>query len=263
MKLAIASALFLSIVACKKDKPADPVTTGTGSAKDPGPGSAAVAPGSGSGSGAGSAVTAGSGSGSAEPVDPSAAAEAARRKGKKTGLGAADEKPEVIIEDLIRAIGNGKAPIARFVDPKLGVVERISMPGGAEKPNPEIKKVHCAAAAETEAMKYIKNVVEAEAKHKADDVAQLSCWNEFADKDDPDFGADEMGDKPAGGVPMKHITCGTSSGGEWSEIAHVVWVPDATRGFRIAAIVSTEGGAITGKLWHEVATQLKAAKPCK
>jgi hypothetical protein len=106
-------------------------------------------------------------------------------------------------------------------------------------------------------------MVEAEQAGKKDDDNQVMCTNEFADKDDPEFGADEMGDKPLGAVPMKHVTCGGMGAGEWSEIRHVEFVPDADRGFRIAAIVSTEGGAITGKLWHEVATEMKAAAPCK
>ncbi|MEO8703792.1 MAG: hypothetical protein ABI867_27325 [Kofleriaceae bacterium] len=253
MKLALGCVLALSVVACKKEKPADSGVKAT-------PGSAEVAPGSGSATGP---ATAGSGSGSAiVDDDPNAAEEAARRKGKKTGI-ADGEKPEVITEELLRAIGTGKTPIKRFIDPKLGVVERIHMPGATDKPNPDIKRTLCGATAETDTAKYLKTAVDAEAAHKSDDYAQLVCWNEFADKDDPDFGADEMGDKPAGAVVMKHVTCGTTSAGEYSEIAHVVWLPDAERGMRIAAIVSTEGGAITGKLWHEVATELKAAKPCK
>src|SRR5262245_9994712 len=55
------------------------------------------------GSGSGSAGS-GSGSGSVAVVDddPAAAEETARRKDKKTGLGAPDEKPDVIVEDLVR-----------------------------------------------------------------------------------------------------------------------------------------------------------------
>lgn len=258
--------LAQSLTGCNKAKPPDPTGSAAGSS------TAAVTTGSGSagsgsaGSVAGSAGSgfAGSGSGSASAdVDPAIAEEAARRKGKKTGLGAPGEKPEVVVEDLLRAIATGKLASKQFIDPKYGVIERISMPGGSDKPVPPVKRTLCRAAAETRTTEYVKAMVDADAKNKADDVSQITCRNEFADKDDHEFGANEMGDKPSGAVPMKQVTCGTSSAGEWSEIAHVVWLPDADRGFRIAAIVSTEGGAITGSLWHDVADELKHAKPCK
>ncbi len=230
-----------------------------GGAGSNGAGSGAGSANAGSGSGAGSA--AGSNAGPGSDVGSGTAEEAARRKDKKTGLGAPDEKPEVIVEDLLREIASGKVSAKRFVDPKRGVVERISMPGGSDKPSPEIKKRSCNDARATA---YIKSMVAAETKGKADELHQISCLNEFAAKDDPDFGSDEMGETPAGAVPMKQVTCVAGpGGGEYDEIFHVVFVPDAERGFRIAAVVSTEQGANTGKLWFEVATEIASPKPCK
>jgi hypothetical protein len=192
-----------------------------------------------------------------DPDDP----DAARRTGKKTGLGAPDDKPEVIVEDLLRALAEGKVPASRFIDPKLGVIERIHLPGGSDEPAPEIKKHRCKDA-DKRATEYVKAMVKASGS--GGDEGGMVCNNAFASTDDPEFGADEMGDKPGGVVPMKHVTCaGGAAEGEYGEIFHVEWVPDAERGFRIAAIVSTETGATTGTLWADVAKQIKAAKPCK
>jgi hypothetical protein len=255
---------ILAIASCgKKEKDKSDPATGGGSGT-----ATATASGDAAGGGSGSATGSGSGSGSAEPDDdPMAQAKAdedARRKGKKTGLGAADEKPEVVVEDLIRGIASGKIAADRFLDPKKPVIERIKLPGGSDKPVPEIKGTHCGAKAKTKVADYIKRMVEAEAKGKADDVHQLWCNNAFADKDDPEFGADDMGDKPLAGVPMKHVSCVASGGGEYDEYFGVELLPDPALGFRIAAIVSVEGGDTSvGVLWHEVATELAAGKPCK
>lgn len=237
-----------ALAACSKDKPkpADQPTPGSA-------GSAAVAP--------VDAAASGSGSGSAD-VDPMAAEEAARRNGKATGIASATEKPEVITEDLVRAIGTGKVDVQRFVDPKKGLVERITLPGGADKPVPEVKKRLCGDKAATRAAAYIKQMVEREATDQKDEIHGITCGNAFVDQDDPNFGSDEMGDAPKT-VPMKHASCWTQTAGEYDEIMHLEWVPDAERGFRLAAIVSTEGGAINKTLWFEVATEMASTKPCK
>jgi hypothetical protein len=52
--------------------------------------------------------------------------EAARRQGKRTGLGAPDELPEVVVEALIAAIAEGKVPATRFIDPAEGYLEHTT-----------------------------------------------------------------------------------------------------------------------------------------
>lgn len=49
--------------------------------------------------------------------------EEAARAGKRTGLGADDERPAVAVEDFARALLAGTEPWARVVDPARGVVE--------------------------------------------------------------------------------------------------------------------------------------------
>ena len=266
--LALVCVALGSCDGCKEPRVSGATATiGSGSGSGAGSGS------SGSGSatiassaktGPGSATT-GSRSDSTGSTDPDVAAEAARRKGKRTGLGGVDDKPEAIGENLVRAIGSGKAAAKRFIDPKRLVIERIAMPGGGDNKLPEVDKTLCGDAAERRVTAYLKAMVDAEANADAknlDDGSRIHCSNEFADTDDPEFGANEMAEKPPAAVPMKQVTCWAGEG-EWNEISHVVWLPDAERGFRIGAIVSTEGGANTGMLWHEIAVALKAAKPCK
>ncbi|HEU0032214.1 MAG TPA: hypothetical protein VFQ53_16380 [Kofleriaceae bacterium] len=251
-------ALGFGLAGCKKEKPGTATGVGTGSA--PVASDAATTTGSGSGSGAGSG--AGVAMVDAREVDPDEAAELARRKGKATGLASATEKPAVITEELVRGIASGKVDVARFLDAKQPVVERIVMPGGMDKPVPEVKRTLCGAAAEKRVVAYVKQMVEREAKDHKDELHEIGCSNAFAEQEDPEFGADEMGNKTKT-VPMKHVVCSSSSAGEYDEIMRIEWVPDAARGFRIAAIVSTEGGAINKTLWYEVATAIAKPKPCK
>lgn len=261
----------LAFTACKKKAE---VSTGSGSGSDSAAAGSGALGGSGSASsGSGSASGSGSGSGSAAAGSGSAGSAAAGsgsdddnadlefRKGKKTGLGGPDEKPEVITEDLIRKLGTGGMPVARFIDPKLGVHQRIVMPGGAEKPVPSVIKDHCGDAEKVVAA-YLKAMVDRETRGKADDDGQISCSNEFATKPDPDFGKDDGAEPEIPGVPLQNVTCGSSGAGEYDELRNVIWVPDATRGFRIAAIVSTEQGARFGKVFVDAAKSIAAAK-CK
>lgn len=227
-------------------------------------GSAAVAsagsePAGSAAAGTGSAV----GSASTDDTDEQwpSAEERERRNGKRTGLGGPDEKPEVIVEDLIRAIAAGKVPAKRFIDPKLGVIERISLPGGADKPVPDVKRHTCGDARATS---YIKAMVEAEVRGKATDLYALHCNNQYATVEDPAFGTDPTADKPGPPVPLEHVTCMTGPGpDEYAELFSVVFVPDPKLGLRLAAMVSTEQGANAGKVWAEVATDIKRNKPCK
>ncbi len=54
--------------------------------------------------------------------------EADVRFGKRTGLGAADEKPEVATEPLVRALVRAEVPWSRVVDAAGGVVELRAIP---------------------------------------------------------------------------------------------------------------------------------------
>lgn len=57
------------------------------------------------------------------PDEPAISDEPALRAGKRTGLGAADERPEVAVEDFVQALLAGTQPWSRVVDPATGVVE--------------------------------------------------------------------------------------------------------------------------------------------
>lgn len=52
--------------------------------------------------------------------------EADVRAGKRTGLGAPDEKPEVATEDFVRGLLRGNLLWPRFIDPALGVLVMTS-----------------------------------------------------------------------------------------------------------------------------------------
>lgn len=270
------SVILVAAVGCKKksSEPLDPAPTRSqaapaGSVASPA-GSGSAAAGSTGSSSAGSAAAdgvAGTGGavGSVSTADTDeqwpSAEERERRNGKRTGLGGPDEKPEVIVEYLIRAIAAGKVPAKRFIDPKLGVIERISLPGGADKPVPDVKRHTCGDARATS---YIKGMVEAEVRGKATDLYALHCNNQYATVEDPAFGTDPTADKPGTPVPLEHVTCMTGPGpDEYAELFSVVFVPDPKLGLRLAAIVSTEQGANAGKVWAEVATDIKRNKPCK
>jgi hypothetical protein len=82
--------LSLLLVACKKSSPAPQVSATDARASD---------------------------GNSAEPE------EADVRAGKRTGLGAPDEKPEVATEDLARGLLRGTVSWPRVIDPRLGVLE--------------------------------------------------------------------------------------------------------------------------------------------
>ena len=249
----------------KKKEPTPSAGSGTGSAAGSAAGSGSDA-GSAAGSGAGSgSAAAGSGAGSAGSADDDGLAEwrakeMPRREGKKTGFGAPDEKPEVVTEDLLRKIAAGEVPVKRFIDPKLGVYDWTSMPGGSDKPKADVKTQRCADA-EKEVAGFIKKLVDRETATKGETA--ITCGNEFVATEDPNFGADEMGEKPKHAVPHKHATCVQAGLGEYDAVYWIVWQPDAERGLHISAIVGTEQGAINKNLAADLSVALKTAKPCK
>ncbi|MBE7448346.1 MAG: hypothetical protein HS111_05515 [Kofleriaceae bacterium] len=88
---------------------------------------------SGSGDGSGNAGPL-AGDGDAGPVADGEPDEATVRAGKRTGLGAPDERPEVATEPLVRALVRGEVPWSKVVDPGRGVIELRSLPGSDDGP---------------------------------------------------------------------------------------------------------------------------------
>src|SRR5204862_175614 len=86
------------------------------------------------------------------------------------------------------------------------------------------------------------------------DEMEIDCNNDFLANEDPDFGSDE--DKHLAGHPTRYATCGIDDPGEYGPIYDIVFVPDAKRGVRIAAVSETESGATNDWLWPELAGKL-------
>ena len=251
--LAVCGAAAL-VLGCGKSK-------GSAPSGDPGSaaaaGSGSVIAGSGS-AGSGSAGSGSAGSGSAVATGSGSAGSAvanleeARRAGKHVGL-AAGEKPEVITEELVAALATGKADLQRFLDPTAGVFEYISLPGGRAKLEPDVKRQLCAKKP-SRVGQYVEAMVTAASRGASNGEQPMSCNNEFLATDPGDQGA----------FRVRYAICGYTPSGEYGESRHVVWVPDAARGVRIAAIFSTEVGVNnTDGVWSGVGAELEAPKPCK
>jgi hypothetical protein len=170
------------------------------------------------------------------PEDP-AALEAARRTGKHLGL-TKGEKPDVLSEELLRAIAKGTVKLDRFVDPKhkVAIIDQVGSPCG---PDEEACKKANKPKART-ALQYVQAMVKAES---AD--LPMSCDNTFVGEPDPTFGSlDRHGepDPKRAATPTRYASCTVPGAAEYAESFHVVFVPDATRGLRLAAAVSIEVG---------------------
>jgi hypothetical protein len=172
------------------------------------------------------------------PAPRDAPDEASLRKGKRTGLGAADEKPEVLTEDLIRALASGKVDLARFIDPKRPPVEASSVSTPCDDP----KDKDCGYKPHGLGKGYLAAMVKA---GSAEDERKLTCDNRFAATPDPAWGArDRFGELEDGAkaTPARYLTCSVFGGGEWAESFHVLFVPDEARGLRMVAQVSQDVG---------------------
>jgi hypothetical protein len=201
----------------------------------------------------------------------------ARRRGKKTGLGSPDEKPDTITEELVRALGRGKVDIKRFLDPERAVFEMVSLPGASDTvPGLEEKHLWCGKA-RREVTKYLRHLIQTEDRIiKEEDEFYLTCDDQRGHRPDPDFrglrrreaaktggGKKHTKTKPEGkSIPITHISCSLQTGPEWSEYLHIEWVPDRERGWRIAAIVTTEVGDDDHLVWEEVASALVSEHRC-
>jgi hypothetical protein len=231
--IVIIVALGGSLAGCKKDEKGAPA---------PGAGTAVPAP---------PKVAPDAAAAPAPPPDAAAFDEMAFRKGKKTGLGAADEKPEVATEELIVAIAEGKVDPAQFLDPALGFLESKSLPGGGEKAVPDVDKRHCGANAAKQATSYAKTyVAERDRWQKLDpatppeDAAHaIDCSNGFLAAPDPTFGAklDDQGN-PQGGTSLAYALCSSAGAGEYDAAYDLVFVPDAERGLRLVGVMVWEVG---------------------
>jgi hypothetical protein len=172
----------------------------------------------------------------AGPVDgPS---EAELRKGKRTGLSAADEKPEVLTEELVRAMASGKVDVARFIDPKRPPVDASSVSTPCDDPKDE----GCAYKPHGLGKGYLAAMVKVGSN---EDERRLTCDNRFAATPDPAWGArDRFGEIEDGAkaTPARYLTCSVFGGGEWAESFHVLFVPDEKRGLRMVAQVSQDVG---------------------
>jgi len=190
--------------------------------------------------------------------------EAALRKGKPTGLGAPDELPEVATEDLIRALAAGKIAPARLIDPAAGIAETIIMPGGGDKPEPEIHRRRCGKQADKLLLQVAKAMARREADGKADGDHAIECSNSFLAAPDPDFGKWEIDDakraRPA--RPLRHASCGASAAVEYDSIFDLILVPDGQGKLHVAAILEWESGMNPEGPYASLADDL--AKPgCK
>jgi hypothetical protein len=97
-----------------------------------------------SGGGNGSATARGDGGpATSDGRDPE---EADVRAGKRTGLGAPDETPEVATEPLARALVRRDVPWSRVVDPARGVAELRSIPASDQAAADDSVEHRCGAA---------------------------------------------------------------------------------------------------------------------
>ncbi len=251
--------VVLTLVGCKSERSGTPaVTTGTSTPSTGGPVIDAAAP----------SIDA------AAPVDAVAAdPEAALRAGRKTGLGAPGEPPEVATEALIVAIADGTVPAAQLIDPARGFVEHRILPGAGEGPGVEVKKQHCGKPAAAALLRYAKELVmeqtrssEREAETPPGERSHvIRCANQFVATPDPHFGGsggDEGGGARTGGQAFAYALCQSPGAGEYDAAFELVFTPDAGRGLRAVGMLVWELGAIPD--WAAFATDaLKAGKVCK
>ena len=166
------------------------------------------------------------------------------RSGKHLGL-TTGELPEVVSEELIRAIAAGKVKLDRVVDPKHAVI--VDAVGVSSPCTPGDKKCEKANASRFKPRKplaYLQAMVKAAGATNGADG--LTCTNEYLVDADPSFGTltnkgDVDGKRAA--TPLRYATCSVPGPAEYAEGFHVLFVPDATRGVRLAAVVSSEVGS--------------------
>lgn len=161
-------------------------------------------------------------------ADEDAFDEESLRAGKRTGL-LTGELPEVATEDLARALIDGNVPWDRFVDPALGLVEMRSAPdlGGL----PVTRR--CGDG--------ILLALKQHAAEMTATLAQTRLAYELA--------CDNSG--LVNGGPLPSALCSIDSPG--GDVAHdLVFVPDATRGLRVAGVATSVVGPVDDKVMDEL-----------
>lgn len=154
---------------------------------------------------------------SADPDEPSGGDEATLRTGKRTGLGAPDERPEVATEEFVGALLSGAQPWTRVVDPRFGVVELRTLDGDSKVVAASMGR-QCGAAIEPALARLGKAASTALASTTFG--YQLSC--------------DNSGLVTPGGIAV--ATCSIDSDADGGYGFDLLLVPDATLGLRLIGI---------------------------
>lgn len=223
----VASVLALAALACKSSKPAAP----------PPPlvlADAAVAV------GADAAIAGDPGPDDPAPID--AVDEATVRAGKRTGLGAADERPEVAVEEFAQALLTGAQPWARVVDPAVGVVELRTLDGDGQVVTATMGR-RCGAEADA-ALARLAKVASAALARTAQGY-RLTC--------------DNSGLVDAAPVALCSIDADDEQNGQGFDL---VLVPDAVRGLRLAGITLLDATPPPAEVADAYDAELGAATRC-
>ncbi len=174
----------------------------------------------------GGAATGDSGAGAVAPLqglDGGPPDEDALRSGKRSGM--AGDVPEVATEPLVTALVEGRMPWARFVDPKLGVVELRR--GAGDDRSADGSGRRCGAEVEPVLATHAEAITTDLARAELD--YQLTCSNLALFFADPD-----------GAAP--HAICSFDSSVEYAIGHDLLFVPDSQRGLRLVGITAMPGG---------------------
>ncbi len=181
------------------------------------------------------------GVGDIDEPDPDGPDEATLRQGRRTGLAAPDEKPEVLTEELIEALVAGTIPWSRWIDPARGVVQ-LALP--AETAGPVARRCGAALTAALDALT-------ATMRSAAADTLgyTLDCDNHGL------FAPDPGGAQPA-------AACSLESPAPDTLIIDLVFVPDPTRGLRLVGISTVPADADPGAAVADFEAAMAHADAC-
>lgn len=224
--VAPALALALAALACKSSKPAAPPPLVVADA------AVAVGP---DGAPAGDPAP-------DEPAPTDAVDEATVRAGKRTGLGAADERPEVAVEEFAQALLTGAQPWARVVDPAVGVVELRTLDGDGQVVAATMGR-RCGAEADAALARLAKAATAALARTVQG--YRLTC--------------DNSGLAEAAPVALCSIDADDEQNGQGFDL---VLVPDAVRGLRLVGITLLDATPPPAELADAYDAELGAATRC-
>ncbi|MEZ4398877.1 MAG: hypothetical protein R3B06_02600 [Kofleriaceae bacterium] len=165
----------------------------------------------------------GTGAAIVEPADPPGPAagdvpdEATLRAGKRTGLAAADERPEVATEALAEALLAGQVPWTRLVDPARGVVELRTVDTAGHARAPALER-RCGTDADAALAAWTAGVTQALATPALG--YRLTCDNS--------------------GLAEGAALCSVDADAEGAFAFDLVLVPDAERGLRVAGLTALD-----------------------